>query len=126
MWSCAQCRRNRDLHRARGQCGDLFDLALPGAELGADGHVEISGREINSGARGSFGSSIWRTCPVALAGDSEVRAVFDVFARQRDGRLLEAPKLTRAGAAALDMAARAESALRAAQTRRLDIVRNRT
>lgn len=122
-WSCTECRRDRALHRRRGRCGGLFDLALAGADVNADGDVAIPGGEVVAGARGSFGAREFTSCPLVLASDPEVRAMFDVYARQRDQRLLHPPKLSAAGAAALDAAARAEADLRAAQRARLKLVR---
>lgn len=123
LWSCSECRRCRRTHQQRGRCDGLFDLSLPGADIDDDGYVAVPGAEVVAGARGSFGSRLFRTCPVALAGEPEVRALFDVYARQRDARLLHPPVLTAAGAAAMDAAARAENALRAAQRRRRELVR---
>jgi len=109
----------------RGRCGGQFDLALPGAELDEGGQVIVRGCEIVAGARGDFGRRAFTSCPLVDASHPEVRAVFDVYARKRDDRLLHPPRLTAAGAVGLDAAARAEAGLRAAQRARVDIIRGR-
>lgn len=116
-WRCDECRRRPDLRAQRGDCGGPFDLALEGARLTDTGEVEVRGAEVILGAHDM---PAWTSCPVAAAEGDEAQAVLALYCRLRDGRLLETPRLTAAGTAALDAAASAEGALRQHQRRRVE------